>query len=159
MLFSIQIKYKIWEIYWFSYHFCQISLTAKAETPYLFTFRETTKPCESVWKLSLRKYPWPDISISIDTEGKNMVWYRCILLLFDTNTSFYCLRICCEQNIFYLVFWSNTQLPFALRPFITMPMTIITPTTTMAPALNADDTLTCRFLRDGSRPSLATGIL
>ena len=87
IMFFIQIKDNIWRIYWLSYYFCHISLTAKPEMPYLFTFREILNLAIEFGRSLPRKHLIPRyFNIDRYARQKYGLISMCILS-FDTSTS------------------------------------------------------------------------
>ena len=76
MVFFIQMKDNITRIYWFLYYFCQLSLMLKQKRHICLRFRNLLNLTKEFGRSPKESISCPDISISIATEGKNMVWYR-----------------------------------------------------------------------------------
>ena len=72
-----------------SYYFCQFSLTAKAETPYLFMFREILNLAKEFGRSPKGKHLMHRY-FNIDRYGRQKYGLISIcILLFDTNTSIF----------------------------------------------------------------------
>ena len=88
-MFFIQIKDNIWRIYWLSYYFCHISLTAELEMPYLFTFREILNLAIEFGRPLPRKHLIPRyFNIDRYARQKYGLISMCILS-FNTSTTNY----------------------------------------------------------------------